>query len=242
MFNFNLDRKKILILIIIIALLGIGNLDITSLLLSLPGVLIAITFHEFGHAWMTVHFGDNTPRRQGRLTLNPFAHMEPLGMVLLIFAHIGWGRPVEFNPNNWTTDKPKGYCEAMIALAGPAMNFILAIVFTIIYYLVVILFPSFAMTQMGVLIIGLIVATIQINVGLGVFNLIPLPPLDGEKIFRNLLPSKASAWLIENNDLLQTIFLVLWITGGLSKVVSPVIVGISNGIFFVVSKIFGLFL
>ena len=191
---------------------------------------------------MTVHFGDNTPRRQGRLTLNPFAHMEPLGMILLIFAHIGWGRPVEFNPNNWTTDKPHGYCEAMIALAGPMMNFILAIIFTIILFLLQILYPSFILTQMGTMIFGLIYATIQINIGLGVFNLIPLPPLDGEKIFRNILPSRISSWLIENNDLLQTVFLVLWITGGLSIVVSPVINAVFNGIFFIVSKLFGLFI
>ena len=96
-------------MIVIIAILIIDNLKyylttpgaFLALILSIPAILIAITFHEFAHAWMADKLGDDTPRRQGRLTLNPFAHIDPVGAVLLITAGFGWGKPVQINPNNF---------------------------------------------------------------------------------------------------------------------------------------------
>ena len=111
--------------------------QILALLLSIPGVLIAITFHEFAHAFAADRLGDTTPRSQGRLNLNPLSHIDPVGFVLLIFAHFGWGKPVQINPNNFTRNVSLETGEAIVAIAGPAMNLILSILFTIIYYIII---------------------------------------------------------------------------------------------------------
>ena len=82
-----------------------------------------MSFHEYAHAWMATKLGDNTPRIQGRLTLNPVAHIDPVGIILLLFAHIGWGRPVEINPNNFTSNKSRATCELLVALARSSYEF-----------------------------------------------------------------------------------------------------------------------
>ena len=188
---------------------------------------------------MADKLGDTTPRSQGRLTLNPLKHLDPVGFVLLMFAHVGWGKPVEINPNNFTSNKSKSACEALVSLAGPVMNFIIAIISTVIYYALYKYAPAneFAIS----ILITLSYLTAIINIGIGVFNLIPLPPLDGEKIFRHILPYKAQQWLDRNSYILNMIFLLLWFFGLLGVVVSPVINVIYKGIFTVVSTIFSLF-
>ena len=105
---------------------------IIALITAIPGILIAITFHEYAHAFVADKLGDDTPRRQGRLTLNPLKHIDIYGMILLLFVGFGWGKPVEINPNNFkrTISIKKG--NALVSLAGPIMNFILAIIFSII--------------------------------------------------------------------------------------------------------------
>ena len=120
-----------------------------ALVLSVPGVLIAITFHEFAHAWMADKLGDDTPRKQGRLNLNPLTHMDPVGIAMLLFAGFGWGKPVEINPNNFnrTISLRKG--NALVSFAGPAMNFILAIMFSIIYGLLLAFGGTFILTTTG---------------------------------------------------------------------------------------------
>ena len=243
MFSFN--KKHLYIVLVVLglyALTSYGSQQLIGILLTLPGVLLAMTVHEYAHAWMATHYGDTTARRQGRLTLNPLAHIDPVGIFLLIFAHIGWGKPVQVNYNNLTTNKSRGYCEAMISLAGPLSNFILAVILTVVLYLLSVLFPGMMFSEVGAIILVLIEYAITVNIGLGVFNLIPLPPLDGEKIFRNILPNKIKAWLIENNSSLQFLFMLLWITGLLGYIVTPVISGISGVINTVVSAVFGIFI
>ena len=210
-----------------------------DILLTLPAVIIAITFHEFAHAFVADKLGDTTPRSQGRLTLNPLKHLDPVGFVLLMFAHVGWGKPVEINPNNFTSNKSKSACEALVSLAGPIMNFIIAIISTVIYFALYKYAPAneFAIS----ILITVSYLTAIINIGIGVFNLIPLPPLDGEKIFRHILPYKAQQWLDRNSYILNMIFLLLWFFGLLGVVVSPVINVIYKGIFTAVSAIFSLF-
>ena len=98
MFGYGLDRKTIytiLIVLVIISLFSMSRAEWLNILLTLPAVVIAITFHEFAHAWMANKLGDTTPRNQGRLTLNPLSHLDPFGFVLLMFAHVGWGKPVQ---------------------------------------------------------------------------------------------------------------------------------------------------
>ena len=232
------DRRILYVILAILVVMSLGSMDWLSLLLTLPAVIIAITFHEFAHAWMADKLGDTTPRYQGRLTLNPLAHLDPIGSILLIFAHVGWGKPVQINPNNFTSNKSRSACEALVSLAGPAMNFIIAIILTLVSMLLSALAPqTFLYSYAGNLIGILIYMTITVNIGLGVFNLIPLPPLDGEKIFRHILPYRAVEWLDRNAYTLNLIFLVLWITGLLSFVVSPVIDFVQSGIFWLVGKI-----
>ena len=201
-----------------------------GLIVSLPGVLIAITFHEFAHGYVAYKLGDDTAKRQGRLTLNPLDHLDPVGTVLLIFAGFGWGKPIQVNPRKYTRKISMEAGEAIVSFAGPLMNFILAILFTIIYWLVCKFAGEFVVTEAGVLVLRLISATIGINVGLGVFNLIPLPPLDGSKILMPFLPYKAKQWFIKNEQIFYIVFLVVWITGIASAIISPIIEKISYGI------------
>lgn len=242
---FGFDRKYLyvfLAIMVIYSLTSFGRAEILGVLLTLPGVLLAMTVHEFSHAKMADHFGDTTARRQGRLTLNPLAHIDPVGIFLLIFAHIGWGKPVEVNYNNLTTNKSRSYCEAMISLAGPLSNFILAIILTFVYYALGIFAIEFVSTTVGYILFTIIGYAITVNIGLGVFNLIPLPPLDGEKIFRNIMPYKVKEWLTVNTNMLQFAFMILWITGLLGYVVSPVIEIIFNIINWIASLVFGIFI
>lgn len=246
MFGYGVDKRIIygvLILLVLYSLFSMSSAEWTGILLTLPAVIIAITFHEFAHAFAAVKLGDNTPRNQGRLTLNPISHLDPFGFILLMFAHIGWGKPVQINPNNFNSNKSLSFCESMVALAGPLMNFIIAIIASFIYALIMVLKPNiFFGSQMGNILYLFVRMLITINIGLGVFNLVPLPPLDGEKIFKNLLPYNARVWLENNYQTLSMIFMLLWIFGILEIIVSPVINFISKGITYCVSVIIGLFI
>ena len=243
MFYFG-DKK---IIYIILAILVLGSIftmttgSILSLILTLPGVLIAITFHEYAHAFVADKLGDDTPRIQGRLTLNPFAHLDPIGAVLLVFVHFGWGKPVEINPRNFSRKISMSAGEAIVSLAGPLMNFILAIVFTIISCILVKFASSFILfNQIGAIIYTLIKICISINIGLGVFNLIPLPPLDGSKILMHFLPYNAKNWMIRNQNIFYIVFLLIWITGLAGVIISPVIDFIYNIIVGGIGRLFGI--
>ncbi len=240
---YNIDKRTLYIILgifALISLMSMGMGGIMATLLTLPGVIIAICFHEFAHAYMADKLGDTTPRSQGRLTIDPAKHLDPIGFFLLIFANIGWGRPVEINPNNFTSNKSRQTCEMLVALAGPLTNFILAIILTIIYYALSIFIPN--PNNIIQIIDTVVFYAISVNIGLGVFNLIPIPPLDGEKIFRRFLPYRAIEWLDTNEAMLHMIFLLLWITGLLSKVVSPVITVVFKTIFNVVGLGFSIFI
>ena len=202
---------------------------IIALITAIPGILIAIAFHEYAHAFIADKLGDDTPRRQGRLTLNPFKHIDVYGMILLLFVGFGWGKPVEVNPNNFkrTISIKKG--NALVSLAGPVMNFILAIIFSIILALYLRFGFIFAITNpVGHTLALIIRYIIAINVGLGVFNLIPLPPLDGSKILVALLPEKARAWYTNNERLLYIVFIIVWVTPIATMLISPIIGGINK--------------
>ena len=139
MFNFSFDRRIIYIILGIMVLSMVVQYlanpgMLFSLLISVPGVLIAITFHEFAHAFVADKLGDDTARREGRLSLNPLDHLDPIGTVLLLFAGFGWGKPVHVNPRNYTRKMSMEKGEALVSIAGPVMNFLLAIIFAIIYY------------------------------------------------------------------------------------------------------------
>ena len=193
--NFDTRYLYIILGLIVVMSLFSGNFDILSVLLTLPGVLVAITFHEYAHALAAYKLGDDTPKVQGRLSLNPLTHLDPIAIVLLLFTHIGWGKPVEINPNNFDKKVSARTGEAIVAAAGPLMNILLAFVIAIIFYAIQIFATSFAFTsQTGRIIMTMLQYAVIVNVGLGVFNLIPLPPLDGSKILMGFLPYNEKRW------------------------------------------------
>lgn len=244
MFGFGIDKKTLYIIIgilVAISLLSYGTDGIIGILLSIPAVLIAITVHEFGHAFTAYKLGDDTPLRQGRLSLNPFDHVDPLGLAMLLFAHIGWGKPVQIDPRNYNRNISVEKADAIVSFAGPLMNFITAIIFTLIYCLIIkFANVSFYLSTIGTIVISIVSYTITMNVGLGVFNLIPLPPLDGSKIFLPILPYNAKQWFMEREQLFYIIFLIIWITGIAGRLISPIIGSITDAILNFGMSIFGL--
>jgi len=149
----------------------------------LSSLLVAITIHEFSHAWVADYLGDPTPRLQGRLKLNPLVHIDTMGMVFLLLLGFGWGRPVQFDPYNLKDPRRDA---AWISIAGPSSNFILAIILALLLKLFIILQLNF-LTIIGSLIF---VPVIRMNIMLGVFNLLPIHPMDGFKIVEGILPEK----------------------------------------------------
>ncbi len=148
-----------------------------NLLLWVPGLLLALTFHEFSHGMVAYKLGDPTPERAGRLTLNPLAHLDVMGTIALFLFHFGWAKPVPINPHFLRNPKRD---MIFIAIAGPAANFILAIIAGIIVKILS------TIGQSGTILWYMMVYTMDINVILMAFNLIPIPPLDGSKILFGL--------------------------------------------------------
>jgi len=155
----------------------------------LVALFTALTIHEFSHAWMAERLGDPTARLQGRLSLNPFVHIDGMGLILLLLFGFGWGKAVPFDPYNLKNPHKDA---ALISLAGPGSNLILALILSF-------LLKAFNFFQLGFLsIIGsyLLLPMIIFNVFLGVFNLLPINPLDGFKIVAGILPKdKVHEWL-----------------------------------------------
>lgn len=238
-----IDKKVIYIILGLFILSNVFSLltdrnSLLSLLMTLPAVLIAITFHEFAHGFAADKLGDDTPRRQGRLNLNPLSHLDPVGTIMLIFAGFGWGKPVEIEPRNFNRNIKMSVAEAIVAAAGPLMNLILAIIFGIIYAIIWKLMPGFFASQIGYIIMILIQSCILTNIGLGVFNLIPLPPLDGSKIISGFLPYNIRNWFERYYHIFYTAFVIIWVTGLAGIIVSPAITAIYRGIMLLIASIF----
>ena len=244
MFNFSFDKRIVYVIIAIMVLSTITQyitnpLALFMLLVSVPGVLIAITFHEFAHGYVAYKLGDNTAKLEGRLSLNPLDHLDPIGTLMLLLAGFGWGKPVNVNPSNYTRKISMEKGEALVSLAGPLMNIILSIIFAIIYFAIYkFANVTFLSSTVGSVLMLLISATISINVGLGIFNLIPLPPLDGSKIIMPFLPYKAKQWFRNNEQIFYIIFVVIWITGIAGIIISPAINVVYTGIMKLVGNIF----
>lgn len=159
------------------------NIDYLWLLKTIPAVIIGLTIHELAHAYTAYKLGDMTAKNDGRLTFNPLKHIDPLGFILIVIAGFGWAKPVGFNPDNL---KNKHRDEILISLAGPFSNFLLAILFLIVARALFFL-PYFHGTATGLVVVNMLVLWAVINFGLFVFNLLPIPPLDGSHVYTTFL-------------------------------------------------------
>ena len=179
---------------------------------------------------------------QGRVNLNPLSHIDPFGFAMLVFVHIGWGKPVEINPRNFNRKKSMSAQEALVAFAGPAMNLIIAIILTVISFCLLKFAPAFVLfNRVGIIISTMLEMAIIVNIGLGIFNLVPLPPLDGSKILMHFLPYNARNWFVSNQNIFYIVFLVIWITGAVGYIISPIINAVYIGLYSAIGWIFGLF-
>lgn len=180
-----------------------GIISPFEFLIWLAALAIAITVHEASHATVAWYLGDPTAKLAGRLTLNPIAHLDPLGTLMILFVRFGWGKPVPFDPFNLRNPKRDG---ALISMAGPAANFVTALLFVIPIW-VGFATKNFQLASFGELLIPIVF----LNLALGVFNLIPVHPLDGFKVLGGFLPRN---WYydwqkLENYGIFILIFLLI---------------------------------
>ena len=192
---------------------GDARATIITLLLGLPIIMLSLSLHELSHGFVAYKLGDGTAKAFGRLTLNPIKHLDPLGTVFMVFFGYGWAKPVPVNSRN--LKKPKRDI-ALVSLAGPVSNILLAFVFAGIYVLMWSLFPEevyFGLALKKASVTGIITLMSRLgiiyNVGLAIFNLIPLPPLDGSNILVSILPQKSAVKYLEVRKYTRYIFLGL---------------------------------
>lgn len=203
-----------------------------SLILSLPALLTALTVHEFAHGFVADKMGDPTARYSGRLSLNPMAHMDLWGTICLLFFHFGWARPVPINPRNFKNHK---WGTVAVSLAGPVSNFLLALICAFLMsamekFISVNVFSQFMYT--------VIYMGVQLNVGLMVFNLIPIPPLDGSKILMEFLPPKYKFKMYSIERYFSLILLALIVFDILTPLLSVLRGWVLTFIYFIVGLVF----
>ena len=198
-------------------------------LVCLPAIIIGLTFHEFMHAFSAWKLGDMTPKVQGRVTLNPASHIDPVGIIAIIFVGFGWGRPVQVNP--YAFPKNRRLSNFIVDIAGVGMNFFIAFIFTAIYLLVVYKWgydPGGTPCQ-------ILVKIVQINFILMVFNLLPIPPLDGFGIITEIFDLRRFEWyrpLYNNGTFILLALIVFNILGKLLYPVLNVLTGFSVAVWF----------
>ncbi len=183
-----------------------------NFLITLPVILFSLSFHELMHGYSAYRLGDPTAKNMGRLSLNPLSHIDPIGFLAMVFFHVGWAKPVPINPMYFK--KPKRDM-AISAVSGPLSNFLLAFIFSFVYVALyrlglknASLFDSKAFSVLFTM-VGYMVT---LNIGLGVFNLIPIPPLDGSKILYAFLPNRIVYKILPYERYIQFgMLILLWI-------------------------------
>lgn len=195
--------------------------NITTIIANIPALLIGFAFHEYAHAWVANRLGDPTPRSQGRLSLNPFVHLDLFGTIMALLFRFGWAKPVMTNPQYFRGDKQKGLM--LVAIAGSIVNLMIAFVAMFLWFLSM----SWIQTSVWGSIISLMFQSIILmNLGLGIFNLLPIPPLDGFTVLGGLLPRRFAPQLQLLEQYGMIILILVLFTGVLGKVLSPAVIGI----------------
>lgn len=187
-----------------------GNINLQDIIIRTIAVLVAIIPHEMAHGYAAYLCGDETAKNDGRLSLNPLHHLDPIGTICLIFFKFGWAKPVMINPNNFR-DRKKG--TFFVSIAGVLTNFILAIIAVIIMKYI----------RLSDFVFELFMNIFWFNIVLGVFNLIPIPPLDGSKLLFSFLPPKYEYYLIKYEKYGYILLLLLIMTDNLDKILIPMV-------------------
>lgn len=194
------------------------NLDPYFLILRIPIFLISLSIHEYAHAKVADMLGDKTPRFAGRLSLDPRAHIDLFGFIAFMLAGFGWARPVPINPYNFKKSFRKG--ALLVAVAGPISNLLLAIIFALIIHGVA-LQPMllYGLGKTGRVLFDFLYMMVFSNISLAVFNLIPLPPLDGSRVLAGILPERSAQKLdrLEASGMTSVILLLLFFTNILDQ-------------------------
>ena len=211
-------------------------------LLLIPLRLLALVVHECSHGYVSTKLGDPTPRIQGRLSLNPLVHLDLMGTLLMVLTGFGWAKPVEVNPMYYK-DRKKGM--ALVAAAGPLSNLLLAFISLLIYFLffVVIHYTNLPVSMKTISFIGTICSySAQVNLCFLVFNLIPIPPLDGSKILGMFLSNKAYYTMLQYERWSMLLIMFLSLSGMLSGIIGSGVSLFYNGIINVLSNLVNMLL
>ena len=203
-----------------------GDMFLTKLLM-LPGIIIGLTFHEAAHAFASYKLGDPTPKQQGRLSINPIAHIDVIGFICLLVCGFGWGKPVQINPYYY---KHRRRDEFIVAIAGVTLNFIIAIIAGFVTGLV---YRSYYLTGSALMenLFYIFYYTVSINLVLMVFNLLPCPPLDGWGILSQIFNLEKYSWYPNAYKYGSIVLLILVVTNGTSLILTPVLNVLMNFIF-----------
>lgn len=196
--------------------------DIISLLQNFIVLFTAITIHEYSHGYVAYKLGDPTAKSMGRLTLNPMAHLDPLGALMMVFCRFGWAKPVPVNPYYFKDPKKD---MVLVSFAGPLANILLAFICSTLYPFLVALTVKMGLfgNPVATFLLQLVISCMSLNVCFAVFNLIPFPPLDGSKILFSVLPNDMYNRLLTYEKYGTIILLVLSFTGILGRILGVVI-------------------